>query len=310
MSVDGSGYFSSHEIHCDNCGVKKHRDGSITYHHEMLAAVIVNPDIKQVIPLKPEPIIKQDGSSKNDCEINAVKRLLSDVRKDHSQLKITMVADGLYGKSTIIDMCRDLKYDFIIGAKPGDHVHLFEQFNSLNKSKDTNKLEIIENGVERTFEFVNNLELNKSNPDVKINFLFFVEKKKGKTIYFTWITSHLITQDNVYTIMRAGRARWKIENETFNTLKNKGYQFEHNFGHGYKHLSSVLACLMMLAFLIDQAQEITSQVVKKAIQLAERKCEFWKALKAYTFTQIFKTWDELYGVILQRFIDRRAFNTS
>jgi hypothetical protein len=66
--------------------------------------------------------------------------------------------------------------------------------------------------------------------------------------------------------MRGGRARWKIENETFNTLKNQGYEFEHNYGHGYKNLSVNLAFLMMLAFLVDQAQLLTSKVVQQALK--------------------------------------------
>jgi hypothetical protein len=76
LSLDGTGYFSSPTIHCDSCQVKEHRDGSVTYQHQMLGAVIVHPEIKEVIPLAPEPIQKQDGQSKNDCERNAAKRLL------------------------------------------------------------------------------------------------------------------------------------------------------------------------------------------------------------------------------------------
>ena len=56
-------------------------------------------------------------------------------------------------------------------------------------------------------------------------------------------------------LMRAARARWRIENETFNTLKNHGDYFEHNFGRGHRHLSTMFAYLMMLAFLIDQIQQ-------------------------------------------------------
>ena len=61
--------------------------------------------------------------------------------------------------------------------------------------------------------------------------------------------------------MRGGRARWKIENETFNTLKNLGYNFEHNYGHGKKYLSTVFGLLMMLAFLLDQIQELCCTLV-------------------------------------------------
>ena len=68
----------------------------------------------------------------------------------------------------------------------------------------------------------------------------------------------------VEVVMRGGRARWKIENETFNTLKNQGYHFEHNFGHGRKQLCSVLTLLMMLAFLVDQVQALCDIFFQKA----------------------------------------------
>ncbi len=78
------------------------------------------------------------------------------------------------------------------------------------------------------------------------------------------------------TLMRGGRARWKIENETFNTLKNQGYHFEHHFGHGYQHLSTVFAYLMMLAFLIDPAQQHSCTLFQQAQQKAKRKSYLWE----------------------------------
>ena len=81
------------------------------------------------------------------------------------------------------------------------------------------------------------------------------ERPNGKEQHFAWVTDLPIQESTVMELMRAGRARWRIENETFNTLKNQGYSFEHNFGHGEKQLSTVFAYLMMLAFLIDQIQQ-------------------------------------------------------
>ena len=95
LSLDGTGYFSSPTIHCDSCQVKEHKDGTVTYQHQMLGAVIVHPDIKEVIPLAPEPIEKQDGTNKNDCERNAAKRLLPKIRQQHPHLKFIVVEDGL-----------------------------------------------------------------------------------------------------------------------------------------------------------------------------------------------------------------------
>ena len=67
------------------------------------------------------------------------------------------------------------------------------------------------------------------------------------------------------TLMRGARARWKIENETFNTPKNQGYHFEHNFGHAYQHLSTVFAYLMLLAFLLDQVQQHCCGLFQQAL---------------------------------------------
>jgi hypothetical protein len=79
------------------------------------------------------------------------------------------------------------------------------------------------------------------------------------------ITDFHLTQSNIEKIAQGGRARWKIENESFNTIKNKGYHFEHNYAHGYKYLSNLLATLMMLVFLFDQLQELGCKLFKKAV---------------------------------------------
>jgi len=79
--------------------------------------------------------------------------------------------------------------------------------------------------------------------------------------------------------MRAGRALWRIENETFNTLKNQGYNLGHNYGLGKQHLSAVFTLLMMLAFLVDQAQQLGSWLFKKAWEKAEAKRELWEKIR-------------------------------
>jgi hypothetical protein len=91
ISLDGTGCFSSPEIHCESCCVKEHKDGSKTYYHQMLGAVLVHPEQKVVIPLAPEPILKQDGARKNDCERNAAKRLVEAIRREHPHLKIISI---------------------------------------------------------------------------------------------------------------------------------------------------------------------------------------------------------------------------
>jgi len=97
------------------------------------------------------------------------------------------------------------------------------------------------------------MPLNASRVDVRVNFIEYWEIGPDQVQHFSWVTDLRVSTRNVYKLMRGGRARWKIENETFNTLKNQGYNFEHNYGHGEQHLSVVFAMLMMLAFLVDQS---------------------------------------------------------
>ena len=94
--------------------------------------------------------------------------------------------------------------------------------------------------------------------------------------------------------MRTGRARWKIENETFSTLKNQGYCFEHNFGHGNKNLSTVFAFLMMLAFLIDQIQQRCCKLFQQAQTKAKRPIYFWEKVRALFLDYFLKDWETLY----------------
>ena len=91
MSLDGTNYFSSSKIHCASCLEKTHRGGGTTYYHQLLGATLVHPDRKEVIPLAPEPIIKQDGQNKNDCERNATRRWLTRFRQDHPHLPVIIV---------------------------------------------------------------------------------------------------------------------------------------------------------------------------------------------------------------------------
>ena len=94
LSLDGTGYFSSSKIHCSSCLEKHHRNGNITYYHQLLGATLVHPDLKEVIPLAPEPIIQQDGQTKNDCERNATRRWLKRFRQEHPHLPVIVVEDS------------------------------------------------------------------------------------------------------------------------------------------------------------------------------------------------------------------------
>ena len=258
VALDGTGYFSSKTIHCASCLHKQHRNGSITYSHQMLGAAIIHPDMREVIPLMPEPIVNQDGTEKNDCERNAAKRFIAKLRQDHPHLKFIVTEDSLSSNAPHIETLHDYGCHYILGVKEGDHAYLFEQVQAAEHAGQVTYYERHDRaaGVVHRFRFVNDIPLNASNPDVQVNFIEYWEHGDGKSQHFSWVTDLRVNKRNVYRLMRGGRARWKIENETFNTLKNQGYHFEHNYGHGTQHLSVVFAMVMMLAFLVDQTQQL------------------------------------------------------
>jgi hypothetical protein len=209
VSIDGTGHFSSNKVHCENCCEKHHKNGAITYYHQLLAASLVHPDKKHVIPFAPEAINKQDGDNKNDCERNTAKRLLEDLRREHHHLKIIVVEDALASNGPHLKLLKELDMSYIIGAKPGDHIFLFDWVKHADKTTH----EVIDkDGKIHQFSFVNKVPLNDANFNFEVNFLDYYEYgKNGKIQHFTWVTDILITKENVYQIMKGGRARWKIE---------------------------------------------------------------------------------------------------
>jgi Transposase DDE domain len=227
-------------IHCASCLHRVHRNGSITYAHQMLGAAIIHPDQRAVIPLMPEPIGNHDGMDKNDCERNAAKRFVAKLRQDHPHLKFIITEDSLSSNAPHIETLHAHGLHYILGVKEGDHPYLFQQVQAAAYADRVTSYERHDRaiGVVHRFRFVNNLPLNASHPDLRINFIEYWEIGATKVQHWSWVTDIRVSKRNVYQLMRGGRARWKIENETFNTLKNQGYNFEHNDGHGERWLHS------------------------------------------------------------------------
>jgi len=501
VSIDATGHFSSPTVHCEFCCEKQHKDGTTTYYHQTLAAVLVNPNLSQVLPLAIEPIVRQDGNRKNDCEHNAAKRLLRKLRTFHPHLKIIVLLDALYADATIIRLLKELKMQFIIRAKETDLKYLFE-FYRASKKENTSE---VRNERECRHEYVNQLPLNAANHDIEVNVLsyteqyerkslaeyhvefaaqkpgnlssfeqntylfvkephekwqlhlinklkekdrikaikltrmkeiqsvlpkknseqlsaeeiaeitktietfhserrtrrgkfvnechvefqsekpkiitgfkpntyLFVNKKHGRKDWrlyvinnqeedrmlsleiekfdglkdilqnkssenlssqeqeavnkvmqsyhcdkksFAWITDIKLNEKNVKQIEQGGRARWKVENETFNTLKNQDYQFEHNYGHGEKNLSNVLAFLMFLAFLIDQVQELSCKAFQAALKKCGSRTALWQSMRELFFGYIIDQWESIYFIIVHGMqkpkiadVIKQQFNTS
>ena len=186
---------------------------------------------------------------------------------------------------------------FIVNVNPTGNPTLFEWLKgiSLEQKKIHTNTESFE------LQFYNGIPLNDAHHEFMVNFIdCVIRDKKGKVTHFSWVTDLLITEDNVLDLTKVGRARWRIENETFNTLKNQGYQFEHNFGHGHKNLSHVFGLLMFLAFLIDQVQQRCCGLFQEAVKKAKRKIRFWEKLRLYTLEFCVSSWECLYAAMAKK----------
>ena len=180
IPIDATQYFVSQKINCPKCLYKKYSNGKTTFYHQVVAAAIVCPGIKQVIPLAPEPIQNTDGTTKQDCEINAGKRLLKKIRADHPKLKITIGGDSLYSKQPFLDELKANNMSFILVAKPGDHRNLYQWFTETKAINAIHTLKIKDwKGKVHVYEWLNDIPLNDTKNADNVNF-FQYSIFKGK----------------------------------------------------------------------------------------------------------------------------------
>jgi hypothetical protein len=301
LALDGTGFFASSKVSCPHCCLKTSRTGEERYYHQLLGAALVHPAHKEVLPLAPEPIIRADGQEKNDCERNAAKRLIADTRREHPHLPLVVVEDTLAANAPHIKTLQAADMRFILGVKPGSHYALFEDAQAAFDQAPENALERVDADdarITHRFRWAHAIGLNDSNTHLRVHVLDYEQIGPKKTQHFTWITDLPLTADTVYTIMRGGRARWKIENETFNTLKNQGYYLEHNYGHGQQYLASVFAYLTMLAFLVDQLQKHTCPLFQQALEKHHSMRGLWDQMRAFFLSFLIADWTTFFHALI------------
>jgi hypothetical protein len=223
--------------------------------------------------------------------------------QDHPHLKFIVTEDSLSSNAPHIETLRDHDLRYILGVKEGDHAYLFQQVKAAEQAGRITYYERHERaaGLVHRFRFVNDMPLNASQAHVRVNFIEYWEIGAAKVQHFSWVTDLRVSQRNVYHLMRGGRARWKIENETFNTLKNQGYNFEHNYGHGEQHLSVVFAMLMMLAFLVDQAQQLCCALFQAVWAKLGSKRLLWERMRALFYAYALASMRQLFETLLYGF---------
>ena len=216
--------------------------------------------------MRPEFIIPQDGHEKQDCEIAASKRLLMVDGATFKKLHVTILGDDLYCHQPFCELVLEEGLDFILTCKEPSHLTLYEYVDLLKEDVQTVVVTRYEGKIEYkdTYRFLNNVPLRDEKNALEVNWCELITTRvgddSGKKLYKNaFATNFVITKKNVKQIVKDGRTRWKIENENNNTLKTKGYNLEHNFGHGEKNLSSLLLALNLVAFLFHTALELFNE---------------------------------------------------
>ena len=303
--LDGTQYFSSQKISCPQCSTRTHTNGTVTYAHQMLTPVMVAPGQDKVIPLPPEFSGPQDGQDKQDCEHAAAKRWLRKYAPYYRAHGITIWGDDLYSNHPMCEVLSEERLPFLLVCKPDSHPTLYDHLARRTLGKDLHQVTQryhTTTGVELyTYRYAAQLPLRATADAVLVNWCeLTVTTEQGTRLYQNaFVTQETITKANVAQLVTAGRPRWKVENETNNTLKTKGYHLEHNFGHGQQHLAALLATFNLLAFLLHTLLDLLDAQYRLRRQTLVSRKTFFDDLRALTRYLCFASWAHLLDFMLQ-----------
>jgi len=301
VAMDGTEYFSSTQLCCPQCSTRTLRSGDTQYFHSVVTPVIVCPGQTQVIPLVPEFVRPQDGHDKQDCENAAAKRWLTQHGERFSRLKVTVLGDDLYCHQPLCQQLLDHQLNFILVCRPDSHPTLYDHLEGIDLptlivNRWTGKVD-----ETWSYRYLNDVPLRDGEDALRVNWCeVTVSRPDGRVTYHNaFVTRYSVTDDTVAEIVQAGRTRWKVENENNNTLKTKGYNLEHNFGHGQQHLASLLATLNILSFLFHTVLDLLDQKYRLLRAHLPTRKTFFEDLRALTRYMYFDSWDHLLTFMLQ-----------
>jgi hypothetical protein len=306
FAADGTGHFASGKLCNKHSMIRTHtrKDGTTyeTYYHQALAAVQVTPHQAPVFPIAVEPIINADGATKNDCEQNALKRLLPTIRIAMPNEQLLGIYDALAANGPAVRAFITENMRFIITMKEGYVLHQIAALKK-KKSSDLHTYTWNTSTTTCTVNYASDLYLNGANADILVNYVEFTEvnTKTGATEYHNaWITDLPINTEMLLEFVDVARSRWKIENETFNTLKNQGYNLEHNYGIGCDCLATNFMLLTFTAFFIDQIALFCDQNFKDALHKVKSFKNLWEKTRQFIDLTITPSFDAIYRVIAKK----------
>jgi hypothetical protein len=303
--LDGVQYFSSNELHCEHCSTRVHKDGHVSYSHQAILPCFVAPDSDTVISLPPVFITPQDGHHKQDSEIAAAKRWLSQHGASLTPLGVTFLGDDLYAHQPFCETVLASQGHFIFTAKEDSHKTLYQNIHEISALGKASSLTLHrrhgKKKVQDIYTFINHLPLRDGKDALLVNWCELVIQQEGKILArHAFITDHHITVDNVDDVVLAGRARWKTENENHNTLKNHGYHLSHNFGHGKQFLAQTLLTLNILAFLTHTILQRVDRAYIAVRQKLGTRQKFFQSIQVLTQFFYFNHWQHLIHFMAQQ----------
>jgi hypothetical protein len=295
IALDGTEHFCSRRIHCPRCSTRKRSDGGTEYFHAFLGASIVAPAHQQVLPLPPEFIVPQDGAEKQDCERNAAKRWLARHGPAAAHLRPVFLGDDLFACQPIAAAVQQAGGNFIFTCKPASHRTITEYRNGAEPEEHRQTTVIRGKRTTTIYRWLSAVPMRATDDALIVNWfsIEILNAKRKRTYYNSFVTDLPVTAGTIAALAACGRARWKIENETFNVLKTNGYNLEHNFGHGKETLASVLVTLNLLAFALHTTARLAVLAWREAVIARGATYRFFEHLRTVTAYVVFETWDHL-----------------
>ena len=299
IAIDGSEYFCSKKLSCLFCSKRKRSDGTEEKFHSFFGATIVTHGEQRVFCLPPEFMQPQDGDKKQDCELKAAKRWLERVGQSCIKYNPIYLGDDLYAKHDFCSMILRNGGNFIFTCKDSSHKKLTEFRKGLSPSTHKEIKGIGTQKREYHYSWICNLPIRDGDAALSVNFFdISIVNPKGKVTYrSSFITNLTPSVNNISELASCARARWKIENETFNVLKNNGYHLEHNFGHGQITLSAMLVTFNLLAFAMHNACDAVESLWQKARIARGPRNRLFIHLWTITSYHVFQTWNSLLDTI-------------
>lgn len=299
IALDGSEHFRSRKLRCGQCSTRRAGD-EVEFFHSFVGAALVAPGQRRALPLAPEFVRPQDGTDKQDCESRAARRWLARLGPSTAGLRPVYLGDDLYARQPLCEAVQAAGGNFIFVCKPSSHKTLGEYMHGVAPQETHQTTGRGPGKRHHRYRWMAGLPLRDGADALHVTWLEIeIAKPGGKVTYRnSFVTDLDVTPQNVAEVAACGRARWKIENETFNVLKTNGYNLEHNFGHGRESLASVLVTFNLLAFAAHTACDLIDAAWRRARQTLGARKRLFEHMRTLTAYMVFPSWTSLMNTLV------------